>query len=264
MDDYESVLCVKNECFIYKIPPRTSNRGYRAADWKLDQPDWTGRVRVCAKGKECYIKIEDKNSGKLFAKCPVDDYPGIAVEAVLDSSRYFVLKIVNDNGQHAFIGMGFQDRGDSFDFNVAMQDHFKWIKQNEKLEAEAVQPDLTPKLDLSFKEGQTIHINLGNRAPGATSRPKPAGGGLAVIPPPPGGMAPKLAPPPGTGAASPASSRRAFPSNPQAAFPSMDSFGSSSGVHQSQPQKNTTTTTTSEWGDFTAASGNTDSSWEQF
>ena len=89
--------------------------------------------------------------------------------------------------------MGFQDRGDSFDFNVAMQDHFKfvdrligsvstsffiltlrhmsnlffsfvllrWIKQSEKLEAEAVQPDLGPKLDLSFKEGQTIHINLG-------------------------------------------------------------------------------------------------------
>ena len=37
----------------------------RAADWKLDQPDWTGRLRVCAKGKECYIKIEDKTSGKL-------------------------------------------------------------------------------------------------------------------------------------------------------------------------------------------------------
>ena len=38
----------------------------RAADWKLDQPDWTGRLRVCAKGKECYIKIEDKTSGELY------------------------------------------------------------------------------------------------------------------------------------------------------------------------------------------------------
>lgn len=37
----------------------------------------------------------------------------------------------------------------------------RWIKQSEKLAAEAEQPDLTPKLDLSFKEGQTIHINLG-------------------------------------------------------------------------------------------------------
>ena len=38
------------------------------------------------------------SSGELFAKCPVDDYPGIAVEGVLDSSRYFVLKIVDETG----------------------------------------------------------------------------------------------------------------------------------------------------------------------
>lgn len=39
------------------------------------------------------------SSGDLFAKCPVDSYPGMAVEGVLDSSRYFVLKIVNDSGE---------------------------------------------------------------------------------------------------------------------------------------------------------------------
>ena len=27
--DYERVLCVKNEVFVYRIPARTSNRGYR-------------------------------------------------------------------------------------------------------------------------------------------------------------------------------------------------------------------------------------------
>lgn len=37
-------------------------------------------------------------SGELFAKAPVDTYPGIAVEAVMDSSRYFVLRIEDDNG----------------------------------------------------------------------------------------------------------------------------------------------------------------------
>ena len=35
----------------------------RAADWKLDQPDWSGRLRICVKGKKCYIKIEDKSTG---------------------------------------------------------------------------------------------------------------------------------------------------------------------------------------------------------
>ena len=36
----------------------------------------------------------------------------------------------------------------------------RWVKQSERLAAEAAQPDNTPKLDLGFKEGQTIHINI--------------------------------------------------------------------------------------------------------
>ncbi|XP_070560728.1 NECAP-like protein CG9132 isoform X2 [Ptychodera flava] len=69
----------------------------RAADWKLDQHDWKGRLRVVTKGNDCIIKLEDKTSGELFAKCPVDVYPGIAVEAVMDSSRYFVIRLMDEN-----------------------------------------------------------------------------------------------------------------------------------------------------------------------
>lgn len=36
---------------------------YRAADWKLDTPDWSGRLRITAKGQVAYIKLEDKVSG---------------------------------------------------------------------------------------------------------------------------------------------------------------------------------------------------------
>lgn len=70
----------------------------RAADWNLAEPTWTGRMRLVAKGNECAIKLEDKNSGELFAKCPIDVYPGVAIEPVSDSSRYFVLRIQDDNG----------------------------------------------------------------------------------------------------------------------------------------------------------------------
>ena len=59
-------------------------------------------------------------------------------------------------GRSAYIGLGFGDRSDSFDLNVALQDHFKWIK----VEAEAEKPDTSPALDLGFKEGQTIKINM--------------------------------------------------------------------------------------------------------
>ena len=169
MDELERCLLVKAEVFVYKIPPRQSARGYRAADWNLSNPDWTGRLRVMEQSKkvkdsispvisvslytdnrfpelqllfvislfvwavQVRLKLEDKSSGELFAACPVEAYPGPAVEAVTDSSRYFVIKIVDDGGRSAFIGMGFSDRSDSFDLNVALQDHFQGVKKEEKI-----------------------------------------------------------------------------------------------------------------------------------
>jgi len=34
-----------------------------AAEWKLDEPDWTGRLKVSAKGHNLRISLEDKNTG---------------------------------------------------------------------------------------------------------------------------------------------------------------------------------------------------------
>ncbi|XP_028834823.1 adaptin ear-binding coat-associated protein 1-like [Denticeps clupeoides] len=191
--EYESVLCVKSDVNVYRIPPRASNRGVRAADWKLDAPDWTGRMRVTAKGKVAYIKLEDKISGELFAQAPVEEYPGIAVETVSDSSRYFILRIQDGSGRSAFIGIGFGDRGDSFDFNVALQDHFKWVKQDNEISKQAQAPDLGPKLDLGFKEGQTITLNIGQAKKKEKSRPQ-GSGGFGLLPPPPGGKISSPAP----------------------------------------------------------------------
>ncbi|KAG9355798.1 hypothetical protein JZ751_000640 [Albula glossodonta] len=169
--------------------------GGKAADWKLDAPDWTGRMRITAKGKVAYIKLEDKISGELFAQAPIEEYPGIAVETVSDSSRYFVIRIQDDNGRSAFIGVGFGDRGDAFDFNVALQDHFKWVKQENEISKHSQLPDTGPKLDLGFKEGQTITLNIGQNR--KRDKPRPMGSsGLGLLPPPPGG---KIAPPPSSG-----------------------------------------------------------------
>ena len=47
-------------------------------------------------------------AGELFAQCPVDSHPGVAVESVMDSSRYFVLRIKDDSGK----------------------DHLLWLQEN--------------------------------------------------------------------------------------------------------------------------------------
>ncbi|KAL0978430.1 hypothetical protein UPYG_G00170300 [Umbra pygmaea] len=245
---YESVLCVKPEVHVYKIPPRATNRGYRAADWKLDEPAWTGRMKITSIGKRVYIKLEDKNSGELFAQAPVEQYPGCAVEAVTDSSRYFVVRIEDGSGRHAFIGLGFSDRGDSFDFNVALQDHFKWVKQEGELAKQEASQNQAPKLDLGFKDGQTIKINIGNikkKDPGAKSRP--AGSGLLPPPMPKGGA---LITPPGS---------QQTPQSTQPNTAALLDFGGS--VPAAQP-------TGDLWGDFTAAgpssSQDTAKGWVQF
>lgn len=62
---------------------------------------------MVSSGAQLNIKLEDKMSGQLFANCPVEAYPGVAIEPVSDSSRYFVLRIQDDNGRSAFIGVGF-------------------------------------------------------------------------------------------------------------------------------------------------------------
>ncbi|KAJ1925248.1 hypothetical protein IWQ60_001981 [Tieghemiomyces parasiticus] len=186
-NDYESVLLIVRECYVYKLPPRTRTAGYRAADWNVEEPLWKGRLRVMASTEKCVIRLEDNQTGELFAACNYDK-TGSSVEPVLDSSRYFVLKIEDEAGRHAYIGLGFLDRTESFDFNVALQD-FKRQGTNEEEEKAKVE---APKVDYSLKEGQTISINIGGL--GKKPRPKPntsagqAGGAFPFLPPPPGGQ----------------------------------------------------------------------------
>ncbi|KAM4612872.1 adaptin ear-binding coat-associated protein 2 [Polymixia lowei] len=249
---YESIVCVKPEVHVYRIPPRASNRGYRAADWKLDEPSWSGKMKITSKGKVAFIKLEDKITGELFAQAPVDQYPGCAIEAVTDSSRYFVVRVEDGNGRHAFIGLGFADRGDSFDFNVALQDHFKWVKQEGELAKLEASQSTAPKLDLGFKEGQTIKISIGNikKKDAAGVKTRPMGGGL--LPPPPGAKAGGVMAPPGIQQPAPVTKQNAA---------SLLDLGSPVSATQPTPDM---------WGDFTSAGSSSSkedtskSGWVQF
>lgn len=98
---------------------------------------------------------------------------------------------------------------------MALQDHFKWVKKEKQISEEPS----GPSLDLGFKEGETIKINMkitkkDNQENISKAKLKTGnGGGIGLLPPPPGG---KLPPPPGN---SPASSPA------HASKPEGDSWG---------------------------------------
>jgi hypothetical protein len=109
--------------------------------------------------------------GQLFAQCrheqattTTDSTTSTTVEQVMDSSRYFVVKVEDpQTGRHAFLGVGFQERNDSFDFNVALQDHFKNLKLQQETEKRRLNKNTDEQaVDYSLKEGQQISINIGN------------------------------------------------------------------------------------------------------
>ena len=62
--------------------------GPRAADWKLDAPDWTGRMRVTARGKVAYVKLEDKISGEREADRTLPLFTGTA-----DDENHFMVLV---------------------------------------------------------------------------------------------------------------------------------------------------------------------------
>lgn len=203
-ESFEHTLLVVREVCVYKIPPRTTSGGYKCGEWLQSDKIWTGRLRVVSCKDRCEIRLEDPNSGELFAACFVQ--PGQrenAVETVLDSSRYFVLKIEDGTGKHAFIGLGFNERNEAFDFNVALSDHEKYVRRElEKESGETSESDshidIHPAVNHRLKEGETIRINVKPKPTSGTGMLSAAGlsGGVSVsakaktvgLAPPPSGM----------------------------------------------------------------------------
>ncbi|EIN07099.1 adaptin ear-binding coat-associated protein 1 NECAP-1, partial [Punctularia strigosozonata HHB-11173 SS5] len=168
-DEVESILYIGREVNVYKIPPLKANEGHRANDWgDLAQPLWKGRMRIIEKSSGVSILFEDPSTGAYSSAIEYDPAKP-PIEAVLDSSRYFVVR-VEDGGRKAYIGMGFADRSDSFDFNVALQDYTKrWKASMNPPSPTEDKPSphvpVGPKKDYSLKEGQTFSISI----PGKTS-----------------------------------------------------------------------------------------------
>merc|ERR1712223_1531686 len=191
----ERILLLKQEAYVYKIPPTSipadEATGWMAKGWNLDKPE-TVKLKLVSKGTNCTLKLGEKYVVNI------DTFPGPMVQTVVDSSRYFVINPTE--GPH--LGLGFADRSDSFDFNMALCEHFKGLRVDTEIAKEEEEP--RERLDLALKEGQTIKVNINiprksnrSKSPAATGAGK---SNAATVLPPPSAAAAGILPPSSAGA----------------------------------------------------------------
>lgn len=220
-DAIQRVLFLASGVHVYQIPPLTSNKGYLAAHWTAPNTGarqiFTARLRIIetavpqSDGNESLntdILLEDPLTGELFAKAPYADAK--AVEPVLDSSRFFAVRVVSPAGDKAVLGVGFEERSEAIDFSGALQEAKKVLGLGASVKAMGKgKLEKEVKKDYGLKEGETIKIDLDamKRArPKVNADEKATQGGtenekaalFSIKPPPASGGAPLplLAPPP--------------------------------------------------------------------
>lgn len=164
--------------YYYIIPIAQS--GHRAETWNVGT--WLAEVSVKfvkkMVGSEdlAYIQLQDPASGDMWAECPVSVPLHTCVERVIDSSRYFVIRVVDpESGKHAFIGLGFAERDVAADFYTSLVDYQQYLERKhraEEMQAQAHEPAMGEGTgghhgsaikhsdDLALKSGQTMQLKL--------------------------------------------------------------------------------------------------------
>ena len=202
----ELILLRCPEVFCYKVPPQASAAGHRAEDWNLGEPRFTGRLHLVGVGStlECRVLKQDGDDAPV-AVCPVrtgDKAPPVdaVVCAVVDSSRYFVFRCEDAKGRRAYLGVGFRERDQAYDFKASIDDFVRAARREataavlrEAAEEAAASPvAAAPAVDMSLKGG--LKLSFGDKASPSASPPRrETAAAVPKLAPPP---VPKLAPPP--------------------------------------------------------------------
>ncbi|PNW73982.1 hypothetical protein CHLRE_13g580500v5 [Chlamydomonas reinhardtii] len=120
------------------LPPAGTG-GHRADKWDVDKWFKALKVELIAIDDSMLVRLSDQESAELFAECPLpDDGTPLttAVEPVVDSSRYFVLRVVDkETTKHAFIGLGFRERTDASGFTTGLDEYRKYLLRKKEAEA---------------------------------------------------------------------------------------------------------------------------------
>ncbi|KAL4528547.1 hypothetical protein Ndes2526B_g07328 [Nannochloris sp. 'desiccata'] len=213
---FELLLFRGKEAYVYQIPP-AGTAGHRAEMWNVEK--WIAEVAVKIvrfSNDEACIILTDRpagsinfSDGELFAECPVTLPLFTCVEPVIDSSRYFVIRVVDrENGQsrHVFLGLGFREREEASNFNAALAEHQSYLERREAAvsmrkafddaykeededageatagaedDEKAAAAPRQPMGDYSLKQGEKLHLKLGGNGNNGSSISKNSTGFLS-------------------------------------------------------------------------------------
>lgn len=145
-------VCIK-ECFVYQIPALRTSQGHRAEDWKLETPLFTGALRVYQRRNDLRVIVyrepplsmqpTDDSPHSIFAECPISLNPTEGdmlrfVDGVIDSSRYFVLRVKDSKSERStYIGVGFRERETAFEFRNCLNDYIRFVGRAHRAKAGA-------------------------------------------------------------------------------------------------------------------------------
>ena len=180
----ERVLYLTPTVHVYAIPPLTSTKGHNASSWTKppSRQIFTARLRILESSSPSStqkptsaqeksstltttILLEDPATNELFAAAPYNS--SSVVEAAVDSSRFFAVRVQGEGGRRAVLGIGFEERSDAFDFGVALQEVRKVLGMTDTVpgtpgrKVEAVKVER--KKDWGLKEGEMLHVDIGGR-----------------------------------------------------------------------------------------------------
>lgn len=110
-----------------------------AEDWDVNK--WIAEVQcklVTRSDDTAVLRlVTDDEKEELFAACPLPTSGpvAVAVEPVIDSSRYFVLRVEDEaSKRHAFLGIGFRSRDAASDLKMALADHERQLQRSAEAE----------------------------------------------------------------------------------------------------------------------------------
>jgi len=92
---------------------------------------------------------------------PISSY----VEPVVDSSRYFVVRFVDDkSNRQAYLGLGFKERDDALAFTDVLNSYARDVKREREISEKMASGVVDDVMDLSLKDGEKMSISIAGEA----------------------------------------------------------------------------------------------------